>query len=67
MATTLDRPSTGLEILLGRSLAACVHPVAAWRSGSRAARAQFFFGYFVAGYVLVFLVLLFLASAPALR
>jgi hypothetical protein len=66
MATTLDRPSTGLEILLGRSLAACVHPVAAWRSGSRSARAQFFFGYFVAGYV-VFLVLLFLTSAPALR
>jgi hypothetical protein len=66
MATTLDRPSTGLEILLGRSLAACVHPVAAWRSGSRSARAQFFFGYFVAGYV-VFLVLLFLTSAPAFR
>ena len=66
MATTLDRPSTGLEILLGRSLAACVHPVAAWRSGSRSARTQFFFGYFVAGYV-VFLVLLFLTSAPAFR
>ena len=66
MATTLDRPSTGLEILLGRSLAACVHPVAAWRSGSRSARVQFFFGYFVAGYV-VFLVLLFLTSAPAFR
>jgi len=66
MATTLERPSTGLEILLGRSLAACVHPVAAWRSGSRSARAQFFFGYFVAGYV-VFLVLLFLTSAPAFR
>jgi hypothetical protein len=66
MATTLDRPSTGLEILLGRSLAACVHPVAAWRSGSRSARAQFFFGYFVAGYVM-FLVLLFLTSAPAFR
>ena len=66
MATTLDRPSTGLEILLGRSLAAFVHPVAAWRSGSRSARAQFFFGYFVAGYV-VFLVLLFLTSAPAFR
>ena len=66
MATTLERPSTGLEILLGRSLAACVHPVAAWRSGSRSARAQFFFGYFVAAYVL-FLVLLFLTSAPAFR
>ena len=64
MATTRDRPSTGLEILIGRSLAACVHPVAAWHSGSKSARLQFFFGYFVAGYVLVFLALLFLMSSP---
>jgi len=67
MATTLERPSTGLEILIGRSLAACVHPVAAWRSGSKSARAQFFCGYFVAGYLLVFLALLFLIPAPAFR
>jgi hypothetical protein len=64
MATTINRPSTGLEILIGRSLAACVHPVAAWRSGSRSARLQFFVGYFVAGYVLVFLSLLLLMSSP---
>jgi hypothetical protein len=67
MATTPDRPSTRGEILIGRSLAACVHPVAAWRSGSRSARAQFFFGYFVAGYVLVFLGLLLMTPAPAFR
>ena len=60
MARTPDRPSTRGEILIGRSLAACVHPVAAWGSGSKSARAQFFLGYFVAGYVLVFLALLFL-------
>jgi hypothetical protein len=64
MATTINRPSTGLEILIGRSLAACAHPVAAWRSGSRSARLQFFVGYFVAGYVLVFLSLLLLMSSP---
>jgi len=62
---TLDRPGTPLEVLIGRSLAACVHPVAAWRSGSRSARLQFLLGYFVAGYVLVFLALLFLTPSPA--
>jgi len=64
MAKTVDRPSTRTEILIGRSLAACVHPVAAWRSGSKSARIQFFVGYFVAGYVLVFLSLLFLTPPP---
>jgi hypothetical protein len=49
-----------MEVLIGRTLAACVHPVAAWRSGSKSARLQFFAGYFVAGYVLVFLTLLIL-------
>ncbi len=46
--------------LVGRSLAACAHPVAAWRSKSRAFRLQVFFGYFVAGYVLMLTILLFL-------
>jgi hypothetical protein len=64
MVTTPDRPSTRLEILIGRSMAACVHPVAAWRSGSKAARLQFLAGYFVAGYVVVFLALLFLMPSP---
>jgi len=64
MATRSDRASTRLEILLGRSLAACVDPIAAWRSGSTSARVEFFVGYFVAGYVLVFLALLFLMPSP---
>jgi len=59
MTTRLDRPSTQVEILIGRSLAACVHPVAAWHSGSMSARVQFCIGYFVAGYVLALLALLF--------
>jgi hypothetical protein len=60
MVKAPDRPSTRWEILIGRSMAACVHPVAAWRSGSKSARLQFFLGYFVAGYIVVFLSLLFL-------
>ena len=63
MVTTPDRPATRTEILIGRSLAACVHPVAAWRTGSKSARCQFFLGYFVASYVLVFLALLFLSPS----
>jgi len=54
-----------MEILIGRSLAVCVHPVAAWRSGSMALRVHFFAGYFVASYVLIFLALLLLGHAPA--
>jgi hypothetical protein len=61
MVKTPDRPSTRMEVLIGRTLAVCVHPVAAFRSGSKSARLQFFAGYFVAGYVLVFLTLLILA------
>jgi len=64
MVTTPDRPSTRLEVLIGRSVAACVHPVAAWRAGSKSARLQFLAGYFVASYVLVFLALLFLMPSP---
>lgn len=65
MLRTPDRPSTRTEILIGRSLAVCVHPVAAWRSGSTAVRLQFFAGYFVASYVLIFLGLLMLGSHAA--
>lgn len=47
-------------------MAVCVHPVAAWRSGSTALRLHFFAGYFVASYVLIFLALLLLRpSAPS--
>jgi hypothetical protein len=64
MLATPDRPSTRMEILIGRSLAVCVHPVAAWRSGSTAARLQFFAGYFVASYLLMFLALLMMRPSP---
>ena len=51
-----DRPihaSNRCEVLIGRTLAACRHPVAAWRSGIRGFRVPVLAGYFVAGYVAV--------------
>jgi len=57
MVSTTDRSSTRLEILIGRSLALWVHPVAAWRSGSTSVRLHTVFGYFAAGYLLTFLAL----------
>jgi hypothetical protein len=60
-----SRPSLIPEAVVGRSLAACVHPVAAWRSKSNAFRLQLVFGYAIAGYVLMMLALLLVgASAP---
>jgi hypothetical protein len=65
MVSKPDRPSTRLEIFIGCCLAACVHPTAAWRSGSTSARFQFLFGYFVASYVLIFIALLFLMPSTS--
>ena len=39
------------EILLGRSMAACVHPIAAWQSKMRSFRVLLVAGYFVVGYL----------------
>ena len=50
-----DRPSTRLEVFIGRSLAICVHPFAAWASGSLSARVTFFVGYFLASYLFIIL------------
>ena len=55
MIATPDRPSTRLEIFIGRSLAVCVHPFAAWATGSMAARVTFFVGYFLASYIFIML------------
>jgi hypothetical protein len=43
--------------VIGRSLALCVHPVAAWRRGSVRVRVAVIGAYFVASYTAVFLVL----------
>jgi hypothetical protein len=48
---TRSRSSNCYEILLGRSLAACVHPFAAWQSTVRSFRVLLVAGYFAVGYV----------------
>jgi hypothetical protein len=56
-----DRPATRCEVLVGRSLAACVHPLAAWRLARRVrVRLVIFAGYFAAGYAMVFAALMLL-------
>ncbi len=46
------------EIALGRSLAACVHPLAAWRSTVRSFRVLLVAGYVAVGYFAVLVVLI---------
>jgi len=50
------RPSSSShwhEVLLGRSLAACIHPIAAWQSRARTFRVLVVAGYFAVGYITV--------------
>jgi hypothetical protein len=54
MAQSYDRPSTRTEIFIGRSLAICAHPVAAWRTTARLARFRLVVGYFTAAYLTAF-------------
>ena len=49
-----DRPSTRSEIFIGRSLAICAHPVAAWRTTVRSIRLVLLAGYFAGAYVAAF-------------
>jgi hypothetical protein len=56
-----DRPSNRLEIMIGRSLAICSHPVAAWLSRSQRKRLVLVGGYVGAGYVVVLIGLLLLS------
>ena len=44
------RDGVTLDVLLGRGLAFCVHPYAAWRRLTAAGRALLVFAYFGAGY-----------------
>jgi hypothetical protein len=43
--------SSRYEIFVGRTMAACVHPQAAWQSTVRSFRFLMFAGYFTAGYI----------------
>ena len=48
-----------IEIALGRTAAACVHPVAAWYARQRSMRAMLLAGYFLIGFAAAFAALLF--------
>jgi hypothetical protein len=50
-----DRSIWRAEVLFGRTLAACVHPVAAWQYDSRSFRVLLLAGYFTAGFIAVLL------------
>jgi hypothetical protein len=54
MAPAHKRPSHRLEVLIGRSAALCVHPIAGWRSRSRNDRALLVASYVAVSYVVVF-------------
>lgn len=47
------RPPSRREVLIGKSLAVCVHPFAAWRLARRRIRFVILAGYFVTGYAAV--------------
>jgi hypothetical protein len=50
-----------VEVAIGRTLAVCVHPVAAWRTRPDYRRLLLFSGCFTASYILVFVALQFLS------
>jgi hypothetical protein len=53
MAPARNCPSNRIEVLIGRSAALCIHPLAAWRSRSTD-RALLLISYFALSYVIVF-------------
>lgn len=56
----MHRTSDSVAIVVGRTLAACLHPFAAWRLFSTSWRSLIVTAYAAAGYVIVLSVLLFL-------
>jgi hypothetical protein len=59
-----NRPSTQLEITIGRLLAVCAHPIIAWRRLSPSARLAVCGGYAAAAYAVVLTLLLLRHPAP---
>jgi hypothetical protein len=58
VASTVISPGTRIEVLIGRSLAMSLHPYAAWRTHSTAARLFILFAYAAASYAVMLGVLL---------
>jgi len=54
MAPAHKAPRRRLEVLIGRSAALCIHPLAAWRSPLRTDRTLLLISYFAISYVVVF-------------
>jgi hypothetical protein len=54
MAPAYKPVNRRFEVLVGRSVAVCVHPYAAWRSRSANQRALLLLAYFTVSYLLVF-------------
>jgi hypothetical protein len=50
-----ERSIRNVEILFGRTLAACIHPIAAWQYDLRSFRVLLLAGYFTAGFIAVLL------------
>jgi hypothetical protein len=50
-----DRSIRRAEVLFGRTLAACIHPIAAWRYDIRSFRVLLLAGYFTVGFIAVLL------------
>jgi hypothetical protein len=51
MISSTTHPNNRGEVLVGRTMAACVHPLAAWHSRVRSFRVLLLAGYFAAGYL----------------
>ena len=58
VTSTVIVPGTRVEVLLGRSLAMCAHPYAAWRTHSTAGRLFILLTYAAASYAVMLGVLL---------
>jgi len=56
--TAAARSANKIEIAIGRTVAACAHPLAAWRTARRSFRLMLVVGYFSLGFTTVLTALL---------
>ena len=61
MSPDLRTPASGrCTVLIGRTVAACVHPMAAWHSTVHSFRLLLLAGYFTVGYFMALTVMVFM-------